>query len=123
KLKLEKWVETFVYKVKSVESAEKKMTMNDRFVYAKKYMDDIVKSVWPYIVVGVAIGAIIHGYAPNDLLARYAGPDNFFAVPIATLVGIPLYSNAAGTIPLVSVLIAKGMATGTALAFMMAVTA
>jgi hypothetical protein len=123
KLNLEKWVEELVYKVKSVEAEEKKMTLKSRVTYAKNFMIDIIKSVWPYILIGVAIGALMHGYTPNDLLAKYTGPNNFFAVPVAVLVGIPLYSNAAGTIPIVSVLIAKGMAIGTALAFMMAVTA
>jgi len=123
KLKLEKWVEEFVYKVKIKQADEKKLTIKGRAQYAKKYMIDIVKSVWVYVVIGVAIGALMHGYAPNDLLVKYAGPNNFFAVPLAVLIGIPLYSNAAGTIPIVSVLIAKGMAMGTALAFMMAVTA
>ena len=123
KLKLEKWVEEFVYQIKSVEAAEKKLTVKDRLQYAKKYTIDIVKSVWIYIIIGVGLGALMHGYAPSDLLVQYAGPNNFFAVPLAVLIGIPLYSNAAGTIPIVSVLIDKGMAMGTALAFMMAVTA
>jgi len=123
KLKLEKWVEEFVYKVKIKQADEKKLTIKDRTDYAKKYAIDIVKSVWVYVIIGVGVGALMHGYAPNDLLVKYAGPNNFFAVPLAVLIGIPLYSNAAGTIPIVSVLIAKGMAMGTALAFMMAVTA
>ena len=123
KLKLEKWVEEFVYKVKIKQADERKLTIKGRVQYAKKYMIDIVKSVWVYVVIGVAIGALMHGYAPNDLLVKYAGPNNFLAVPLAVLIGIPLYSNAAGAIPIVSVLIAKGMAIGTALAFMMAVTA
>jgi uncharacterized membrane protein YraQ (UPF0718 family) len=123
KLKLEKWVEGFVYQIKVKQADEKKLTTNYRVDYAKKYAIDIVKSVWIYVIIGVAIGAVMHGYAPNDLLVKYAGPNNFFAVPLAVLIGIPLYSNAAGTIPIVSVLIAKGMAMGTALAFMMAVTA
>jgi len=123
RLKLEKWVEGFVYKVKSIQASEKKLNIKDRIDYAKKYAIDIVKSVWIYILIGVGLGALMHGYAPSDLLVKYAGPNNFFAVPLATLIGIPLYSNAAGTIPIVSVLIDKGMAMGTALAFMMAVTA
>jgi uncharacterized membrane protein YraQ (UPF0718 family) len=123
KLKLEKWVEGFVYKVKIKQANEQRLTIKGRAEYAKKYMIDIVKSVWVYILVGVAIGALMHGYAPDGLLMKYAGPNNFFAVPLAVLIGIPLYSNAAGTIPIVSVLITKGMAMGTALAFMMAVTA
>lgn len=122
-LKLEKWVEDFVYKIKSVEAEEKKLTVKNRIDYAKKYTINIVKSVWIYIVIGVGLGALMHGYAPSDLLVQYAGPNNFFAVPLAVLIGIPLYSNAAGTIPIVSVLIDKGMAMGTALAFMMAITA
>ncbi len=123
KLRLEKWVEGFVYQIKSIQAGEKKLETKARFVYAKQYAIDIVKSVWIYILVGVGLGALMHGYAPSDLLVKYAGPNNFFAVPLATLIGIPLYSNAAGTIPIVSVLINKGMAMGTALAFMMAVTA
>jgi len=123
KLNLEKWVEEFVYKIKSSEVAEKKLTTKDRIDYAKRYTIDIVKSVWIYIIIGVGLGALMHGYAPNDLLVKYAGPSNLLAVPLAVLIGIPLYSNAAGTIPIVSVLIDKGMAMGTALAFMMAVTA
>lgn len=123
KLKLEKWVEGFVYNIKGIKVDEKQLTTNDRVDYAKKYTINIVRSVWTYILIGVGLGALMHGYAPNDLLVRYAGPDNFFAVPLAVLIGIPLYSNAAGTIPIVSVLIDKGMAMGTALAFMMAVTA
>jgi uncharacterized membrane protein YraQ (UPF0718 family) len=122
KLKLEKWVEEFVYKVKIKQTDEKRLTIKGRAEYAKRYTINIVKSVWAYVVIGVAIGALMHGYVPNDLLVKYASPNNLFAVPVAVLVGIPLYSNAAGTIPIVSVLISKGMAMGTALAFMMAVT-
>lgn len=123
KLKLEKWVEGFVYKIEAKQVDDKKQATKDRVDYAKKYAVDIVKSVWIYVIIGVGLGALMHGYAPNDLLVKYAGPNNFFAVPLAVLIGIPLYSNAAGTIPIVSVLIGKGMAMGTALAFMMAVTA
>jgi hypothetical protein len=79
--------------------------------------------VWPYLVVGIGIGAAIHGWAPEDFFARYAGPDNPLAVPLAVILGIPLYSNAAGTIPLVEALNAKGVALGTSLAFMMSVVA
>jgi uncharacterized membrane protein YraQ (UPF0718 family) len=123
KLRLEKWVEEYVYQFKAGQTANVKMSFKDRLSYAKVYMIDILKKVWPYIIVGVGLGAFIHGYAPNDLLAKYAGPGNPFAVLVAVLVGIPLYSNAAGTLPIVSVLIEKGMTMGTALAFMMAVTA
>lgn len=123
KLKLEKWVESFVFEVKVGQSKETKITFNGRLTNGLHYTKDILSKVWPYIIIGVGLGSLMHGYAPNDLLVRYAGPNNPLAVPQATLVGIPLYSNAAGTIPIVSVLIDKGMAIGTALAFMMAVTA
>ena len=100
-----------------------KMTTKDRREYAWNYVKDIIKKVWPYIIVGIGLGAWIHGYVPTDFLAKYAGADKWYAVPLATLVGIPLYSNAAGVIPLVSALTEKGVSMGTTLAFMMAVTA
>lgn len=95
----------------------------DRFRYARAYTAFIIKKVWLYVVIGVGAGAFIHGYVPTDFLARYAGGDKWYAVPFATLIGIPLYSNAAGIIPLVSALTEKGVAMGTTLSFMMAVTA
>lgn len=98
------------------------MPWSERRAYALDYTLDILKKVWPYVVIGIGIGAWIHGYVPQDMLARYAGSDKWYAVPLATLVGIPLYSNAAGVIPLVSALTEKGVALGTTLAFMMAVT-
>ena len=98
------------------------MPWGERFVFAREYTVDILKTVWPYVTIGVGLGAWIHGYVPQNLLARYAGPDKWYAVPLATLIGIPLYSNAAGVIPLVSALTEKGVALGTTLAFMMAVT-
>ena len=123
KLKLEKWVEAFVYELKAKEAEVKDKKLKDKTKYAINYTKDILKNVWIYIVIGVGIGAAMHGYVPNDFLAQVAGKDNFFAVPLATFIGIPLYSNAAGVIPIVSVLMDKGVAMGTALAFMMAVTA
>lgn len=86
------------------------------------YVGEILKRIWPYVVGGIAVGAFIHGYAPQNLLLRVAGKGNPFAVPVAVLIGVPLYSNAAGVIPIVKVLMEKGMAMGTALSFMMAVT-
>lgn len=94
----------------------------DRTKFAKRYTLWIIKKVWLYIIIGVGLGALIHGYVPTDFLVNIAGKDKWYAVPVATLLGIPLYSNAAGTIPLVQVLTEKGVAMGTALAFMMAVT-
>jgi hypothetical protein len=99
------------------------MTWKDRREYAKAYTLEILGKVWPYILIGVGLGAWIHGYVPADLIARYAGAGKWYAVPVATLIGIPLYSNAAGVIPLVSALTEKGVSMGTTLAFMMAVTA
>jgi len=122
-LRLEGWVEDYVYKLKAGESAEVRMTLKDRIGYAWGYVGEILGKVWPYVLVGIAIGGFMHGYAPADFLAKYAGPGAWYAVPLAVAVGIPLYSNAAGVIPIVSVLMEKGMAMGTALSFMMAVTA
>lgn len=95
----------------------------DRFYYGYNYTKMILKKVWLYILIGVGLGAWIHGYVPADWLAQYAGADKWYAVPLAVLIGIPLYSNAAGVIPLVSALTEKGVAMGTALALMMAITA
>jgi uncharacterized membrane protein YraQ (UPF0718 family) len=122
KLGLESWVEEYVYQIRVGDAGElAKQTWPEKFAYARDYVKEIVGKVWPYVVVGIGLGAVMHGYIPADFLAQYAGPNNPFAVPIAVLVGVPLYSNAAGVIPLVSVLVEKGMAMGTVLAFMMAV--
>ncbi|MGB9177388.1 MAG: permease [Methanoregula sp.] len=121
RLHLESEVEEFVYKCKIHDQAEKPMTWKERLTFAMNESRDITLRVLPYILIGIAIGAIIHGYAPADFLVNIAGPDNPLAVPIAVLIGIPLYSNAAGMIPIMEVLTSKGMAMGTALAFMMAV--
>ena len=99
------------------------MNWKERLNYAKNYTWDIIKKVWLYILIGIGLGAWIHGYVPADFLAQYAGADKWYAVPLAVLIGIPLYSNAAGVIPLISALTEKGVAIGTTLAFMMAVTA
>jgi uncharacterized membrane protein YraQ (UPF0718 family) len=121
RLHMESEVEDFVWKCRMHDQAEKPMTWKDRVDFAIRESKSITLKVIPYIVIGIAIGAIIHGYAPADFLVNIAGPDNPLAVPIAVLIGIPLYSNAAGMIPIMEVLTAKGMAMGTALAFMMAV--
>jgi hypothetical protein len=83
---------------------------------------DIFAKVWLYVLAGIAVGAFLHGYVPAELLARFMGKSAWWSVPLAVLIGVPLYSNAAGIIPIVQVLLAKGAALGTALAFMMAVT-
>jgi len=123
KLKVENLVEEFVYKNKIKATTDiARISWRDRVDYAKNYTLDILKKVWVYIIIGIGIGAWIHGYVPADFLARYASADKWYAVPLATVIGIPLYSNAAGVIPLVSALTEKGVAMGTTLAFMMAVT-
>lgn len=99
------------------------LTQKQRVKEAWDYTADIFKKIWFYVLIGVGIGALIHGYVPADLIAQWAGAGNPFAVPIAVLMGIPMYSNAAGVMPLVEVLTSKGMLLGTALSFMMAITA
>ena len=123
-LKVENLVEPFVYE-NSINSNVNlpNMSRKDRIIYALNYTKDILRKVWIYILIGIGVGAWIHGYVPADFLAQYAGSDKWYAVPLAVLVGIPLYSNAAGVIPLISALTEKGVSIGTTLAFMMSVTA
>jgi uncharacterized membrane protein YraQ (UPF0718 family) len=124
KMKVENLVESFVYENKINGEVElSKMTGKERVIYARDYTLDILKKVWPYILLGIGVGAWIHGYVPANFLAQYAGSGKWYAVPLAVLIGIPLYSNAAGVIPLVSALTEKGVSMGTTLAFMMSVTA
>jgi len=124
KLKLEKWVEEYVYKIKTGQGQEVfSQTFRERLQYAKWNTSDILKRVWMFVILAIGIGGFIHGYVPQDFLVRYAGNGNPFAVPMAVALGVPLYSNAAGVIPIVYALMEKGMNMGTVLAFMMAVTA
>jgi hypothetical protein len=124
KLKLEKWVEEYVYQIKAAQGQEVfNQTFKERLQYAKWNSTDILKRVWLFVILAIGIGGFIHGYVPQDFLVRYAGIGNPFAVPMAVALGVPLYSNAAGVIPIVYALMEKGMSMGTVLAFMMAVTA
>lgn len=124
RLKLEKWVEEYVYKFYAGQENETiKQAFKERLRYAKWNTTDILKKVWLFILIAIGIGGLIHGYVPQDFLASYAGKDNPFAVPVAVALGVPLYSNAAGVIPIVYALMEKGLSLGTVLAFMMAVTA
>ncbi len=123
RLRMERFVQDYVYGIKVGAGSESELSWRGRLIYARQYMTGLLKKIWPYVLVGIGIGAFIHGYAPEGFLLKYAGPDNPFAVPIAVLIGVPLYSNAAGVIPIVQALMEKGMAMGTVLAFMMAVTA
>ena len=121
-LHLERWVEDYVYQTKVGEHSAATLSLQERLRAGWNYVREIFRRVAPWVAAGVAIGAFIHGYAPADLLVRYAGRDNPLAVLVAVLIGIPLYSNAEGVIPIVQALWAKGLPLGTALAFMMAVT-
>lgn len=125
KLDLEKYVEDYVYEVKvDAENVDiPNTTIKDRLYDSWIFTKDLIKKIWIYIIIGVAIGGFMHGWIPTGALAKYAGKNNPFAVFVGVAFGIPLYSNAAGVIPLVSELTRAGVAMGTALSFMMAVTA
>lgn len=123
KLKMEKYVEPYVYDIHMEEEASEVMTNRQRLHFAWTSVTDIIKRIWIFLLVGIALGAFIHGKVPDGALAQYAGKDNPFAVFVAVAFGIPLYSNASGMIPVVGELLKKGVAVGTALAFMMATTA
>jgi uncharacterized membrane protein YraQ (UPF0718 family) len=123
KLKMERYVQDYVWEMQVGNGEITVMNFRQKLDYAREYTFDLLKKIWPYVVIGVGLGAFIHGYVPQDFLVRWAGRDNPFAVPVAVALGVPLYSNAAGVIPIVQALMEKGMAIGTVLAFMMAVTA
>ncbi len=124
KMKMEKYILLDVTPMEGeLEEVQINLSFKNRIKEAWNYTLEIFQKIWFYVLIGVGIGAFIHGYIPADFIAKHAGADNPFAVPAAVLMGIPMYSNAAGVMPLVEVLTAKGMLLGTALAFMMAVTA
>ena len=122
-LKLEKYVADWVFQIKSNQSEliTKKLMITDRINSGITAVKDIVGKIWIYIVIGIAVGAGAHGYIPDEYLSELMNKANWYSVPLAILLGIPLYSNAAGIIPIISVLIEKGVSLGTALAFMMSV--
>ncbi len=126
RLRVERWVEPFVYETRlrgQVIESGTPLTWPDRVALGRGEVRTIIGKIWPYLVVGIALGAAIHGWAPTDFFARYAGPHNPFGPVVAVVLGVPLYSNAAGILPLIQALHAKGMAIGTLLAFMMSVVA
>ncbi len=123
KSKLEKYVEPFVYSNKLVDLDEEKLTRRDRLNYAKDQVMDIVKKVWLYILIGVGIGAAIHNWIPQDIITGVLGQDKWYSVFVATVVGIPMYADIFGTLPIAEALVGKGVGIGTVLAFMMGVTA
>ncbi len=122
RFKMERFVEDFVWKIqRGANAAAEELTWQDRLERAWTSVKEIVKKIWIYIVVAIGIGAGIHGYVPQDAMAGIMGKEAWWSVPAAVLIGIPLYSNAAGIIPIVSAMIEKGASLGTALAFMMSV--
>lgn len=125
KFKMEKYVADWVFTIKATHKgeAEEKLTFYERIQKGYDAVKEIVGKIWIYIIVGIAIGAGAHGYVPEDFLGSLLGNENWYGVPLAILIGVPMYSNAAGIIPIVSVLIEKGVSLGTALAFMMSVIA
>jgi uncharacterized membrane protein YraQ (UPF0718 family) len=127
RLNMENYVEDFVYQVKLKGDrsalADQHLTWTDRFTQAIGSTREIVGKVWPYVIVGIAIGAGIHGYVPDDFMVDLMGKSAWWSVPAAVILGVPMYSNAAGVIPIVSVLLDKGATLGTVLAFMMSVVA
>ncbi|HET7725106.1 MAG TPA: permease [Propionibacteriaceae bacterium] len=126
RFRLERWVEPFVFETRLRGQAvdpSAGLSWQDRVRMGVEEVGTILRKIWPYLLVGIGVGAVIHGWAPQDFFARYAGADNPFGVLIAVVVGIPLYSNAAGILPLVEALHDKGLPMGTLLAFMMATVA
>ena len=124
-LKLEKWVEPWVYQTNlgAHEIHEQKLSVNLRIERGYNAVKEIVGKVWIYVALGILVGAGAHGYVPEDFMANLMGKSVWYSVPLSILIGIPLYSNAAGIVPIVSVLLEKGASMGTALAFMMSVIA
>lgn len=123
KLKLEAHVESFVFS-NNMESGEMEvLTPAERVTFAKEQVLDIIRKVWMYILIGVGIGAAIHNYIPENFITAVLGADKWWSVLVATVVGIPMYADIFGTLPIAEALIAKGVGLGTALAFMMGVTA
>jgi uncharacterized membrane protein YraQ (UPF0718 family) len=123
KAKLEKYVEPFVFDNKAIEVEQSELTVHDRLEFSKQQVLSIIKKVWLYILIGVGIGAAIHNFIPEDIISAILGQDKPYSVLIATVVGVPMYADIFGTLPIAEALVAKGVGLGTALSFMMAVTA
>ena len=123
RLGMEKYVERFSSPKANADFESPELTKKDRLLYARDQTLETVKRVWPYVLVGVGVGALIHNWIPADLIQLALGRDNPFSVVIATLVGVPMYADIFGTIPIAEALLAKGVGVGTILSFMMAVTA
>lgn len=123
KLKLEKYVESFVFSNKVLEVEQEELTVRDRVDFGKSQVLSIIKKVWLYVLIGVGIGAAIHNWIPESIISAVLGQDKWYSVLLATLVGVPMYADIFGTLPIAEALVLKGVGLGTALSFMMAVTA
>jgi len=123
KAKLEKYVESFVYSNTMIDIEQYELTVRDRLDYAKEQVFNIVKRVWLYILIGVGIGAVIHNWIPENVISAVLGQDKWYSVLVVSLVGVPMYADIFGTLPVAEALVYKGVGIGTALSFMMAVTA
>lgn len=125
RFRMERYVEDYVWKIRmgAAPALVVDASAAGRVRYAWGQVTEIVGRIWLYVLIGVGIGAGLHGYVPQELFARWAGPDNPFAVPVAVLMGLPLYSNATGIIPVAEALLGKGVPFGTVIAFMMSVVA
>ena len=125
RLKLENHIEDWVTQtnVAAVEMEEEKLTWNDRFIYGWEAVKEIIGRVWIYVILGIAVGAGIHGFVPEGVMASIMGKGTWWSVPLSVVIGVPMYSNAAGIIPVVEALLGKGAALGSVLAFMMSVIA
>jgi uncharacterized membrane protein YraQ (UPF0718 family) len=123
KAKLEKYVESFVYSNTMIDIEQYELTVRDRLDYAKEQVLNIVNRVWLYILIGVGIGAVIHNWIPENVISAVLGQDKWYSVLVASLVGVPMYADIFGTLPVAEALVYKGVGIGTALSFMMAVTA
>ena len=123
KLKLEKYIESYITEAKSIDIEAEKLTTKDRLVFVKEQVLGTVKKVFWYVIIGVGIGAVIHNWIPTEIIQNILGAGNPFSVLIATFVGIPMYADIFGTIPIAEALFAKGIGAGTILSFMMGVTA
>jgi len=123
KFRLEKYVEGYVREIENVDAEVPEMTRKERISYSKEQVRDIIKRVWLYVLIGVGIGAAIHNWIPQSFIENVVGGNNPFAVMLATVVGIPMYADIFGTLPIAEALFAKGVGVGTVLSFMMAVTA
>ncbi|MCO5386593.1 permease [Desulfosporosinus sp.] len=121
--KLEKYVEPFVFGNKILEVDQEELTTRERMEYARDQVWDIIKKVWLYILIGVGIGAAIHNWIPENIISAVLGQDKWYSVLLATIVGVPMYADIFGTLPIAEALVLKGVGIGTALSFMMAVTA